>query len=174
MSKYFRKLVLKKFAKIYDISTGFCSVKYWTSKIERNVFELIQAIHNETFDTVSFDFEENYDKLIKRFRHMSLFSVCLHFLRCRRSCEKKHAYCKVCSRVRENCFYDYKKIENLIVTSDTEYLHLTSSDGVDLDVVVNGPSYFEYPDYELINGIVVNSRFSVMLEICLLDFLLFL
>ena len=89
MSKYFRKLVLKKFAKIYDISIGFSSVKYWTSKIERNVFELIQAIHNETFDTVSFDFEENYDKLIKRFCHMSLFSVCLHYLRCRRSCEKK-------------------------------------------------------------------------------------
>ena len=91
MSKYFRKLVLKKLAKIYDISTGFCSVKYWTSKIERNVFELIQTIHNERFDTVCFDFEENYDKLIKRFRHMSLFSVCLHFSRCRRSCEKDMA-----------------------------------------------------------------------------------
>ena len=89
MSKYFRKLVLKKFAKIYGISTGFCLVKYWTSKIERNIFELIQAIHNETFDS-SFGFEENYDKLIKRFRHMSLFSVCLHFLRCRRSCKKKN------------------------------------------------------------------------------------
>ena len=153
MSKYFRKLVLKKLAKIYDISTGFCSVKYWTSKIERNVFELIQAIHNETFDTVSFDFEENYDKLIKRFRHMSLFSVCLHFSRCRRSCEKRHGYCKVCSRVRENCFYDYKNFENLIMTSsDTEYLHITSSNRVDHDVFVNSPSYFEYLDYELING----------------------
>ena len=51
------------------------------SKIERNVFELIQEIHNETFDTVNFDFEENNDKLIKRFGHMSLFSVCLHFFR---------------------------------------------------------------------------------------------
>ena len=66
------------------------------SKIERNVFELIQEIHNETFDRVNFDFEENNDKLIKRFRHMSLFSVCLHF---RRSCEKKQGYCKVYSRV---------------------------------------------------------------------------
>ena len=73
VSKYFRKLVLKKIAEIYDISTGFCSVKYWTSKIERNVFELIQAIHNETLETFSFDFEENYDKLIKRFR------ICLCF-----------------------------------------------------------------------------------------------
>ena len=152
MSKYFRKLVLKKFAKIYDISTGFCSVKYWTSKIERNVFELIQAIHNETFDTVSFDFEENYDKLIKRFRHMSLFSVCLHFLRCRRSCEKKYGYCKVCSRVRENCFYDYNKFENLIVTSDTEYLHITSSERLDLDVFVKGNWHFGIPYFDLING----------------------
>ena len=57
-------MVLKNFAKIYDISTGFCSVEYWTSKIERNGFELIQVIHNETFDTVSFDFKENYDKLL--------------------------------------------------------------------------------------------------------------
>ena len=40
----------------------------------------------------------------------------------------------------------------MIVTSDTEYLHITSSDRVDLDVFVNSPFYFEYPDYELING----------------------
>ena len=146
MSKYFRKLVLKKFAKIYDISTGFCSVKYWTSKIERNIFELIQAIHNETFDT-SFDFEENYDKLIKRFRHLSLFSVCLHFLRCRRSCEKNMAITKV----RENCFYDYNKFENLIVTSDTEYLHITSSERLDLDVFVKGNWHFGILYFDLIN-----------------------
>ena len=94
MSKYFRKLVLKKFAKIYDISTGFCSVKYWTSKIERNVFELTQAINNELFESKAFDFEENYDKLIKKFCHMSLFSVCLHLLRCRRSCKKNMAIVK--------------------------------------------------------------------------------
>ena len=87
MSKYFRKLVLKKLFKYYNLSTGFCSVKYWTNKIEKNVFDLIQAIHDE----IIFDFEENYEQLIKRFRHMSLFSVCLHFLRCSRSCEKKQA-----------------------------------------------------------------------------------
>ena len=90
------------------MSTGFCSVKYWTNKIEKNVFDLIQAIHDE----IIFDFEENYEQLIKKFRHMSLFSVCLHFLRCRRSCEKKLGYFKVCSRVRENCFYDHNKFSN--------------------------------------------------------------
>ena len=57
-------------------------------KVEENVFKLIGAIRSELFHTFAFDFEGNYDKLIKKFLHMSLFSVCLHFLRCRRSCEK--------------------------------------------------------------------------------------
>ena len=46
VSKYFRKLVLIKFAKYYDLSAGFCSVEYWTNKIEKNVYQLIQEIHN--------------------------------------------------------------------------------------------------------------------------------
>ena len=75
MSKCFRKLVLKNFAKYYDLSTGFCSVKYWTHEIEKNVFRLVEAIHSELFDSCAFDFEENYDKLIKEFLHLSLFSA---------------------------------------------------------------------------------------------------
>ena len=106
VSKYFKKLVLKQFNKHYDISTGFCAVSFWTKKIEEKVFKLIEAIHSELFDTFAFDFEENYEKLIKKFRHKSLFLVCLHFLRCRRSCKKLSSYCKMCSRVRENTFYE--------------------------------------------------------------------
>ena len=83
VSKYFRTLRLKKFYKHYDISTGFCAIKYWTNRIEENVFGLTKSIH-----TIheAFDFEEIYDKLIKKFCHISLFSVSLDFLRCRRSC----------------------------------------------------------------------------------------
>ena len=86
MSRYFRTLVLKRFYKHYDISARFCAIKYWTNRIEENVFELTQSTDN-THE--AFDFEEIYDRLIKKFRLMSLFSVCLYFLRCRRSCEKK-------------------------------------------------------------------------------------
>ena len=93
VSKYFRKIVLKNFSMIFEISTGFCSVQNSTYVIKKNVFNLIQDIHNdsffcETFYTYNFDFEGNHEKLLKRFCHMSLFSVCLHFLRCRRSCKK--------------------------------------------------------------------------------------
>ena len=45
-------------------------------KKKENVLKLIEAIHSELFDTFAFDFEENYDKLIKKFCHMLLFSVC--------------------------------------------------------------------------------------------------
>ena len=141
VSKYFRTLVLKKFYKHYDISTGFCAIKYWTNRIEENVFGLTQSIHNIH---EAFDFEEIYDKLIKKFRHMSLFSVCLHFLRCQRSYEKKSGYCKMSSRVRENTFYDYNAFLSLKVSRMGDYLDISSSERVDLDVFLNRPAYFPY------------------------------
>ena len=57
--------------RVFDISTGFCSVRDWTYVIQKNVFNLIQDIHNnsifnETFYTYNFDFQENYEKLLKR------------------------------------------------------------------------------------------------------------
>ena len=96
---------------------------------------MIEAIHSELFDTFAFDFEENYDKLIKKSRRLSLFSVCLHFLRCRRSCEKLSGFCKICLRVREN----------LKVSSNTDdYLNISSSERIDLDVFLTKPAYFPY------------------------------
>ena len=102
--KIFKNTCIKKNYKHYDISTGFYAIKYWTNRIQENVFGLTQSIHNIH---EAFDFEEIYDKFILKNCHMSLFSLCLHFLRCRRSSEKKSGYCKMCSRVRENTFYDY-------------------------------------------------------------------
>ena len=46
VSKYFRKLVLKRFSRIFEISTGFYSVQNWKYVIQKNVFNLIQDIHN--------------------------------------------------------------------------------------------------------------------------------
>ena len=60
MSKYFRKLVLKKLFKYYNLSAGFFSVKYWTNKIEKNVFDLIQAIHDEMIFAFSAVFVRMY------------------------------------------------------------------------------------------------------------------
>ena len=145
VSKYFRKLVLKQFNKHYEISTGFCAAAFWAKKIEENVYKLIEAIYDEFFYPYAFDFEGNYDRLIKKFCHMSLFSVCLHFLRCRRSCEKKSGYCKLFSRVRENTFYEYNAFLGLKVSSDTDnYLNISSSERVDLDVFLSKPAYFPY------------------------------
>ena len=76
---------------------------------------------------------------------MSLFSVCLHFLRCRRSYEKKLGYCKVRSRIRENNFYEYNAFLNLIVdATPDDYLNISSSERIDLDVFLNKPAYFPY------------------------------
>ena len=60
----------------------FVQCHFGQKKIEENVFKLIEAIHSELFYIYAFDFEGNYEKLIKKFCHMSLFSVSLHFLKC--------------------------------------------------------------------------------------------
>ena len=57
---------------------------------------------------------------------MSLFSVCLHFLRCQGSCEKKSGYCKMCSGVRENTFYDYIAFLSSKVSRMDNYLDISS------------------------------------------------
>ena len=139
VSKYFRELVLKSFSKVYDISSGFCSVQNWTNAIQKNLFNSIQDIHNDTFFnemfyTYNFDFEQNYEKLLKKIRPMSLFSVCLHFLRCRRSCDRKANYCKICSRVRDNDFYDIDKFSDVALLSFPSYLDIQSEERVDFDV----------------------------------------
>ena len=87
--------------------TCFCSVDYWTRVIKENVFNLIYKIYEKLWDTYPFDFEQYETLLIKKLRNMFLFSVSLHFLRCRKSCENKPAYCRFCSRVRENDYYEY-------------------------------------------------------------------
>ena len=53
MSKYYRKLVLNKYIKYYDLSTGFGSVKYWRTRIEKNLFVLHGKIH-DNFDLFDF------------------------------------------------------------------------------------------------------------------------
>ena len=86
VSKCIKHLVLRNFNQFFCISIGFCSVKHWTDLIKKSCFSLTDDIHNlsffdDTFFGYNFDFEENYFKLKKEFRHMSLFSICLHFLR---------------------------------------------------------------------------------------------
>ena len=65
---------------------------------------------------------------------MSLFSICLHFLRCTRSSDKKSNYCRGCSRVREKFFFECNAFSNLSVCSVGTYLDCSSSDLLDLDV----------------------------------------
>ena len=111
-----------------------CSRNLGKNEIAGNVYKLIEAISNEFFHTYAFDFEGNYDRLIKKFCHMSVFSVCLQYLRCGRSSEKKSGYCKVCLKVRENTFYDYNAFLSLKVSDIDNYLDISSSRRIDLDV----------------------------------------
>ena len=114
--------------------------------MKKNVFVSHEKIHDKLD---FFDFEESYFKMCKKFRNLSLFSVCLHVLTCKRSCEKIASYCRYCSRVRHNEFFDLDKFQDLIVhpkpNSKDDYSFLNGK-FIDLDVYLNRPAYFGYPN----------------------------
>ena len=145
VSKYYRRLIFKTFDKYYNISTGFCSIELWMNKIEENLWGLIENIFNDLNDDINFDFDFNYVNLFKEFRHLSLFSVCLHFLRCRRSCERNFAgYCRMCSRVRDNAFYEFNAFLSVNLSEQDGYLGISCLESVAFDAFLSQPGCFPY------------------------------
>ena len=103
VSKFYRNLILEVFNRIYFISTGFYSTLQWFKFLEKSCFALVDEIQCSNWNLDLFE----YDKLLKKeFRQMSLFSICLHFLRCVRYCDKQKGYCQLCSRVREKLLWN--------------------------------------------------------------------
>ena len=145
VSKPYRKFILKKFRQTY-ISTGFCSLEQWFLIIKRSCFALIDDIFNQSFfDEVffnyHFDFKENFFQLKKKYRNLLLFFICLHFLSCVRSCDKRSHYCKICSRFRDYHFVETNAYGNLMVCFSTKILDLTTSHRIDLDVFLLNAEY---------------------------------
>ena len=102
------------------------------------------------FFNYHFDYEDRLCAPLEKFKiNLSLFSVCMHFLRCIRSCERvpnSPSYCKVCSRVQEFHFNCRSSFRNIQVTSlGTTLLGLGCDQICDLDVFVsNADDYFKF------------------------------
>ena len=134
VSKFYRNVILKVFNRVYFISTGFCSTLQWFKFLKKSCFALVDEIQCSNWNLDLFD----YEKLLKKeFRQMSLFSICLHFLRCVRSCDKQKGYCQLCSRVREKFFMECNAFQSLCLTSYGTYLGLENHNRVDLDVFLS-------------------------------------
>ena len=145
VSKIYKQTILKKFLQIFNISTGFCSADQWNLLIQKFCFYLIedllcQQYFDQNFFNYHFDFDENYSGLLKEFRHLSLFSICLHFLRCIKSCDNMWNipfHCKLCSRVSDYTFAPCNSYGNLLITFGSSVLDLTADHRIDLDVFLS-------------------------------------
>ena len=106
VSKHYRVLVLSKFAIYFNLANEFCDSKQWNDIISQNLTGLLKKIYEDLTENINFDFEYLSYKFIGVKRHLSLFSVCLHFLTCGRSCDRlpKSWYCFYCSRIRARNF----------------------------------------------------------------------
>lgn len=101
----------------------------------------------------TFDFEDRKISLYETLRHLSLFAVCLHFLTCYRSCDKTSEHCFYCSRVRAHNFANHSHFFDIVVsrindTYNEGFLYLRNKVVV-LDVFLERPAYFDYPNFPL-------------------------
>ena len=104
-SRSLRFFVLVKFKSYRKLSNGFCSFDQWDEKLTQNFFDLLNKLYLD-LDNCVFDFEYYTLKLRKVKRHLSLFFICIHYMRCIKSCDKlrKSKYNFYCSRVRMSDF----------------------------------------------------------------------
>ena len=69
--------------------------------------------------------------------------------------KKKAGYCKKCSRVKGNCYFDLDKFQDIVACRGNhykdDYYDYLFLDGklIDVDVFLNRPAYFDYPNYPL-------------------------
>ena len=110
-----------------------------------NSFNLLSKLYTEL--ELFFDFELYTTKLIKVMRHLSLFSVCLHFLRCFRSCNKlpKSKFCFYCSHVKERNYEKPTCFLYIIADErdfEEQFCRLISS-CIDLDSHEDHPVFFD-------------------------------
>ena len=161
VSMYTRQVIFKKFKDVYYLSTGLTSEKHWYSIVQKAAQDLFEVELNEKFfDPVffsyHFDYEERFCTLPKKFRiRLSLFSVCMHFLRCIRSCKRvpnSPSYRKACSIVRDFHFNCRSSFRNIQVTSyGTTLLGLGSDQVRDLDVFVSNADDDDFKFFQLQN-----------------------
>ena len=113
----------------------------------------MQKIYNNYDFTYVFDFEKVCSEVEVTLRHLSLFSVCFHFLTCLRSCDKVTNYCFFCSRVRDHSYGDRSYYHDVVVANQVrayqdDYMFLQDK-LADFDVFLERPIYMNFPNFPL-------------------------
>ena len=133
-----RFFVLQKFRTYWELSSGFCSFDQWDEKYTQNFFNLLSRLYLKLYECV-FDFECCIIKFKKVRRHLSLFSICTHYMRCVRSCDdlSKSKYCFHCSHVRMldyACSSNFYDIDMYPRDFSENFPNLVDYSTVDLDI----------------------------------------
>ena len=152
VSKYFRKVILQKFEKYFDFSTGFCSIFEWHLVLFSNLINMLRAMNTKL--EKQFDIDSIGNQISNTIlKNLFLFSVCLHYFRCVRSCNKESAYSFYCAWVRCHDFDFRDQVLSVVLDEnldeeDYECLFLHSKE-IGFDVFLLRPPYFNYPNYPL-------------------------
>ena len=101
-STFFRRNILDKLFKYCDCAEIFCIAKEWQRLLNNNIHNLLLELYGNALNDNYFCYEYLVLIFEEVKRHLTLFSIILHFLRCGRKCD---GLCK------KNCCFYYSRIE---------------------------------------------------------------
>ena len=111
----------------------------------------MQKIYNNVDFTYVFDFEKICPEVEVTLRHLSLFSVCLHFLTYLRSCDKIANHSFYCSHVRSHVYGDWSYFYDVVVATQDKvckdhYMYIQDKI-CNFDVFLERQIYMNYLNY---------------------------
>ena len=130
-----------------EVEYGFCTFDQWDEKLTQNFFNLMNKLYLD-LDNCVFDFEYYYIFKLRKVKRLSLFSICIYYMRCTRSCDKlpKSKYCFYCSRVRMSNFdvpSNFYDIDMDPHDYSDNFRNLMAYSTIDLDVQVDPMPFFD-------------------------------
>ena len=136
---------MQKFRTYWKLSSGFYSFDQWDEKLTQNFLNLLNSLYLKLYECV-FDFEYYILKLRKVKHHLSLFSICTHYMRCVKGFDKLSKYCFYCSCVRMpdyGCPSNFHDIDVDPNDYSENFRNLLGNLSVDLDVQLDPVPYFD-------------------------------
>ena len=130
-----------------EVEYSFCSFDHWNEILTQNFFNLLNKLYLD-IDNCVFDFEYYYIFKLRKVKRLSLFPICIHYMRCTRSCDKlpKSKFCFYCSRVRMSNFDMPSNFYDIDMDPHDYYenfRNLMGYSAADLDIQADAMPFFD-------------------------------
>ena len=147
--RFIRAKILPKIKILFQLATGFASQKRWKNLVITTINDLYNSL-KLILIVERCHLKCNIPKImmnlrLNALRHLTLPSIFLHFIKCKRSCDRVSSYCILCSRIEGDRWAPFESSFEDLDLKKSDCTFFESSMILDLDVFMSkADHYFKY------------------------------